>query len=167
MKASTLRRGMNLWPPFLFAGIKVVTLSPDFRHAKVRLRLRRWNRNYVGTHFGGSLFAMTDPFWMLLVLNNLGREYLVWDRAAEVEFVTPGRGTVEAEFTLTNDHLAELRARTADGAKALVWFPVEVTTPTGEVVARVRKQVYARRKPRVAVVPDTSTTLDGEGAQTV
>ncbi|MEJ2858378.1 MULTISPECIES: DUF4442 domain-containing protein [unclassified Saccharothrix] len=146
MKASRLRRGMNLWPPFLFAGIRVVALSDDYRYAKVRMRLRWYNRNYVGTHFGGSLFAMTDPFWMLMVLRHLGRDHMVWDRAAEIDFVRPGRGTVHAEFKLTDEHLDELRARAADGGKALAWFPVDVVAEDGTVVARVRKQVYARRK---------------------
>ncbi|MFI9817512.1 DUF4442 domain-containing protein [Saccharothrix variisporea] len=146
MKASRLRRGMNLWPPFLFAGIRVVALSDDYRYAKVRMRLRWYNRNYVGTHFGGSLFAMTDPFWMLLVLRHLGRDHMVWDRAAEIDFVKPGRGTVYAEFKLTDEHLDELRAQAAGGGKALAWFPVDVVAEDGTVVARVRKQVYARRK---------------------
>ncbi|MEU4803386.1 DUF4442 domain-containing protein [Actinosynnema sp. NPDC023587] len=146
MKASRLRRGMNLWPPFLFAGIRVVELSDDYRYAKVRMRLRWFNRNYVGTHFGGSLFAMTDPFWMLMVLRHLGREHVVWDRAGEIEFVRPGRGTVFAEFRLTDEHLAELRSRASGGGKALLWFPAEVVAEDGTVVARVRKQVYARLK---------------------
>ena len=68
MKASTLRRGLNLWPPFLFAGIHVTEISPDWKRIRVELRMRPWNRNYVKTHFGGSLFAMTDPFRMIPVL---------------------------------------------------------------------------------------------------
>ncbi|WP_121008439.1 DUF4442 domain-containing protein [Saccharothrix australiensis] len=157
MKASRLRLGMNLWPPFLFAGIRVVEISDDYRYARVRMRLRWYNRNYVGTHFGGSLFAMTDPFWMLLVLHHLGRDHVVWDRAGEIDFVRPGRGTVHAEFRLTDEHLADLRAQAADGGKALRWFPVDVLAEDGSVVARVRKQVYARRK---ATTPDekASTT---------
>jgi acyl-coenzyme A thioesterase PaaI-like protein len=139
---------MNLWPPFLFAGIRVVELSDDYRYARVRLRMHRWNRNYVGTHFGGSLFAMTDPFWMLLVLHHVGRDHLVWDQAGEIEFVKPGRGTVHAEFRLTDEHLDEVRSLAADGGRALVWFATDVVDEHGEVVARTRKRVYARRKKR-------------------
>ncbi|WP_329494843.1 DUF4442 domain-containing protein [Kitasatospora herbaricolor] len=146
MTAATFRRGINLWPPFLFAGIRVLSVAEDFRFAKVRLRLGRLNRNYVGTHFGGSIFAMTDPFWMLLVMQNLGRDYLVWDAAAEISFVSPGRGDIFAEFTLTDDRLAEIRELTQNGKKALVWFDTEVVAADGSVVARVRKQVYVRQK---------------------
>ena len=146
MKASTLRRILNLWPPFLFSGIRVTQVDADWRHARVELRMRPWNRNYVGTHFGGSLFAMTDPFWMIMVKERLGRDYMVWDKAAEIEFVKPGRGTVHAEFRLDEAALDELRAATADGGKTLRWFGVDVIDGTGETVARIRKQVYVRRK---------------------
>lgn len=147
MRASLLRHGLNLWPPFLFAGIHVAALAPDYRHARVELRMRPWNRNYVGTHFGGSLFAMTDPFWMLMVLQSLGRDYIVWDKAGEIEFVKPGRGTVHARFDLDEATLDALRAATADGSKHLRWFDAEVVDVHGDVVARLRKQLYVRRKP--------------------
>ncbi|GAA2825576.1 DUF4442 domain-containing protein [Kitasatospora sp. CM 4170] len=146
--ARTFRRGINFWPPFLFAGIKVLGVSDDYRRAKVRLRLGRLNRNWVGTHFGGSIFAMTDPFWMLLVMQNLGRDYVVWDAAAEISFVSPGRGDIFAEFVLTEDRLAEIRELTQEGKKALVWFDTEVLAADGSVVARVRKQLYVREKRR-------------------
>ena len=148
MKASLFRLGLNLWPPFLFPGIRVTELSADYRQARVELRMRPWNRNYVGTHFGGSLFAMTDPFWMLLVMHNIGRDYYVWDKAGEIEFVKPGRGTVVAQFHIDDAVLDELRQATADGQKALRWFENEIIDAGGEVVARVRKQLYVKRKPR-------------------
>ena len=147
MKASTLRLIFNLWPPFLSSGIHVTHMSQDWRQARVELRMRPWNRNYVGTHFGGSLFAMTDPFWMILVKECLGRDYIVWDKAAEIEFVKPGKGTVHAEFQIQDSVLDEIRAATASGEKYLRWFPVEVIDAQGDVVARVRKQIYVRLKP--------------------
>ncbi|MEE7548487.1 DUF4442 domain-containing protein [Xanthomonas sp. Kuri4-1] len=147
MKASLFKLGLNLWPPFLFTGIHVTALAADYRHARVELRLRPWNRNYVGTHFGGSLFAMTDPFWMLLAMHALGRDYFVWDKAGSIEFVKPGRGTVTADFHLDSATLDAIRAATAHGDKHLHWFDTEVHDRQGEVVARVRKQLYVKRKP--------------------
>lgn len=144
--ARTLRHALNLWPPFLFAGIHVSYLAGDFRHARVELRMRPWNRNYVGTHFGGSLFAMTDPFWMLLALRALGEDHIVWDRAATIDFDQPARGTVSAEFRLDDAVLDELRVATAGGDKVLRWFETPVHDAGGAVVARVRKQLYLRRK---------------------
>lgn len=161
MQASTLKLGLNLWPPFLFSGIRVREIAPDYRRARVELRMRPWNRNYVGTHFGGSLFSMTDPFWMLLTLNALGRDYIVWDKAGSIEFVKPGRGTVRAEFALGAEVLQQLRDATASGDKTLHWFDTEVIDAGGEVVARVRKQLYVRRKPgrgAGAAVPNAAAT---------
>ena len=144
--ARMLRHGLNLWPPFLFAGIHVAAIGDDFRSARVELRMRPWNRNYVGTHFGGSLFAMTDPFWMLLALHALGDGYIVWDKAATIDFEKPGRGLVHAEFVLDDATLAELRAAAAGGDKVLRWFDAPVRDAAGDVVAMVRKQLYVRRK---------------------
>jgi len=146
MKPGILRHGMNLWPPFLFAGIHVREISADWRRVHVELRMRPWNRNYVGTHFGGSLFAMTDPFRMIPVLQCLGPGYIVWDQAGSIEFLKPGRGTVHAVFELDDAVLDELRAATAKGEKALRWFDADVLDAEGDVVARTRKQLYVRRK---------------------
>lgn len=144
--ASRLKLLLNVYPPFRFAGITVQRFDADYRHARVRMKLRWYNRNYVGTHFGGSLFSMTDPFWMIMVMHNLGRDYVVWDKAGEIEFVAPGREDVFAEFVVREDLLDEIRAATANGEKYLRWCETDVTTASGDVVAKVRKQLYVRRK---------------------
>lgn len=146
MTARWLRRLFNLYPPYLGAGVRVRHLADDFRTARVEMPLRWYNRNYVGSHFGGSLFSMTDPFLMIMLIRNLGPEYLVWDKAASIEFVAPGRGTMVAEFRLDEALLDELRTATATGEKHLPWFDIEVRSSDGTLVARVRKQVYVRRK---------------------
>lgn len=146
MSPRMLRLALNLWPPFLLSGIHVTRLSDDWRHARVELRMRPWNRNFVGTHFGGSLFSMTDPFWMILTMQSLGDGYIVWDKAAEVDFLKPGRGTLAAETHIDDAMLAEIRSATANGDKLLRWCETEVFDQTGDVVARVRKQLYVRRK---------------------
>jgi acyl-coenzyme A thioesterase PaaI-like protein len=148
MKASTFRRLLNLWPPFLVNAIRVQSLSADWSEAKVVLRLRRRNRNYVGSQFGGNLFAMVDPFWMLLAMHRLGPDYYVWDKAGAIDFVAPGREDVYARFHLDDATVAELRIAAAGGDKVLRWFDTDVTTASGELVARVRKQIYVRLKPR-------------------
>ncbi len=146
MKSWQLRLLLNVWPPFRFGGIRVQQVDKDFRYAKVRLKLAWYNQNYVRTQFGGNLFSMTDPFWMILVMQCLGRDYIVWDRAGEIDFVAPGREDVYAEFRVDDAMLDELRAATANGEKYLRWFDTDVKTAGGDVIARVRKQLYVRRK---------------------
>jgi len=146
MKAKHLRLLMNLWPPLLFSGIRVTRLDEDWRTAEVELRMGRLNRNWVGSHFGGSLFAMTDPFYMLMLLHVLGPGHIVWDKAASIDFVRPGRGRVTARFRLDEARIDEIRAATADGSKHLPTFVTEITDESGERVATVERTLYVRRK---------------------
>ena len=145
--ARGMRLAANAWPPLLFAGVRVEHIAADFRHVRVRLAKSPLTANYFGTQFGGSMFAMTDPFWMLMLTRNLGPGYTVWDRRGEIEFVRPGRTALTTEFTLTADAVGEIRAATADGEKALRWFGNDILDRDGALVARTRKQVYIRRKP--------------------
>lgn len=137
---------LNIYPPYRGAGIKVVNIADNWKHAHVELRATLLNRNYVGTHFGGSLFAMTDPFYMLLLMKLLGPRYVVWDAKSTIEFVRPGRGTVTARFLVDDDTVENIRSRTAGGEKHLPEFTCEVIDAEGAVVARVRKTLYVRLK---------------------
>jgi acyl-coenzyme A thioesterase PaaI-like protein len=148
MSPRVLRFGMNLWPPFLGAGIRVRRIAPDWSEVLVTLRQGLFNRNYVGTHYGGSLFSMTDPFYALMLMHRLGGRYLVWDQAASIEFVAPGRGTVTARFVLAPERVEEIRAQAQSGAKVLPEFDVEIRDGSGALVARVHKVLYVRLKPR-------------------
>ena len=148
MRASTFRRLINLWPPFLFNAIRVQSVDESWTELKVALRLRPWNRNYVKSQFGGNLFAMTDPFWMLLVMHQLGNDYFVWDKAGTIDFVAPGYEDVYAHFKLEPSVVDELRSAAAGGEKVLRWFETDVVTGSGKVIARVRKQIYVRLKPK-------------------
>lgn len=143
-------RGMktlfNVWPPFRGAGVRVREIAPDFRSVHVELRMGILNRNYVGTHFGGSLFAMTDPFFMIMMMKNLGPEYLVWDKAGTVRFLKPARGTVTARFQLPEERIAQVRAATQSGEKHEPKFVVEIVDAEGVTVADVEKTLYIRRK---------------------
>ena len=140
---------MGWWPPFLGAGIRVRSFADDFRDAVVELRLGRLNRNYVGTHFGGSLYTMTDPFFMIMLLHNLGERYLVWDKSGSIEYVAPGRGTVRAHFLLAEERITEIRSQAAGGERVLPEFQVEVRHADDDsLVALVRKTLYVRLKPR-------------------
>ena len=142
-----LRRWINLWPPFLGAGIRIQHIAPDMKAVDVEMKLRFWNANYVGTHFGGSLFAMTDAMYMLMLLHVLGRGYYVWDKQASIDYLKPGRGIVTARFRLEDAALADILAHTATGEKYLPQFPVDITDQQGDVVARVLRTLYIKKKP--------------------
>lgn len=137
---------MNLWPPFLGAGITVEKIAKDFRYARVRLKHGMLNRNILGVHFGGSLFAMTDPFFMMMVSQNLGKDYIVWDQAAKIEFLKPGKGAVHATFELSQEQIDDIINTAESGNKVLKDFVVDVKDREGDVVARITKTLYIRKK---------------------
>jgi acyl-coenzyme A thioesterase PaaI-like protein len=141
-----LRRWINLWPPLLGAGIRVTHIAPDMRAIDVEMKLRFWNANYVGTHFGGSLFAMTDPFYMLMLMANLGRDYVVWDKAATIRYRKPGRGRVRAEFRLSDSQIGDVREKLKTMAKYEPVFVLEVKDEAGVVIAEVEKTLHVRKK---------------------
>lgn len=146
-KAFTIKM-MNFWPPFLGAGIRLTKVAPDYRLVEVEMKLRPWNSNYVGTHFGGSLYMMTDPFFMFMVIENLGRDYIVWDKAATIRFKRPGKGRVTARFEISAERIQEIREAADRDAKVEPVFHVNVVDEDGAIVAEVEKTVYVRRKDR-------------------
>ena len=144
-----LALGMSLWIPNLCSGIRVRRFSDDWTRATVELHVKLLTRNYVKTAFGGSMSAMTDPYFFMLVTHQLGRDYVVWDTRGEIEFLKPGRGVLTAEFEVTREKAEELRQRAHGGAKVLEWFETVITDRHGDVVAKVRREVYIREKKRV------------------
>lgn len=139
-------RLISLWRPYRGAGIKVEDVSSDFRYVRVILKRKWYNSNYVGTQFGGSIYAMTDPFFMLMLMNIIGNEYLVWDKGATIDFVSPGRTKLTAEFRITDEILKNVKLQTASGEKYIFDLPVEVLDADGKIVATVLKKLYVRKK---------------------
>jgi acyl-coenzyme A thioesterase PaaI-like protein len=137
---------LGLYPPYLGAGVRVTQVARDLSVVEVELKLSAWNRNFVGTHFGGSLYSMCDPFFMLMLMMRLGKGYIVWDKSASIEFLRPGRGKVKARFELPLDRVEQIRAETDAKGKINPVFEVTVVDEQGEPVAIVRKTLSVRRK---------------------
>lgn len=144
LRQRLLERFINLYPPFLGAGICARTV--DEHTLRVEMKLTALNRNIVGAHFGGSLYAMCDPWFMLILMRLLGTDYIVWDKAASIQFLQPGRGTVTATFHIPQERVDEIRAAVADGQKIEPTFIVDVLDTQGQAIARVEKLLYVRKK---------------------
>lgn len=136
----------NIYPPYLGSGIKVKKISPDVRYIEVAMKLTWYNKNYVGTQFGGSMYSMTDPFYMFILMKNLGREYIVWDKAAKIEFIKPGKGRVHAIFTMTEDEIKAIKLQADTNAKYVFDKPVDILDDDNVVIARVTKTLYVRKR---------------------
>src|SRR5947209_12209080 len=145
-RAKKLQRWVNLYPPYLGAAVRITNISEDFRHVEVEMPLRFYNRNYVGTHFGGSLYSMVDPFYMLMLINILGPDYIVWDKAATIRFKKPGKGLMKASFHLSEEQIEEIRKAADTQPKVEPQFQVLVKDAGGNVVAEIDKLLYVRKK---------------------
>jgi hypothetical protein len=140
------KRLLNIYPPYLGAGVKVDYISKDWKELHVSMALRWYNRNYVGTHFGGSLYSMIDPHLMLLLIQLLGKEYLVWDKSAGIEFIKATKKKVRSVIKVSDEDLAEIRRNTANGDKYFSKFFVDIKDADNELIARGEKVIYVRRK---------------------
>ena len=141
-----LRARLNAYPPYAGAGVLITHIAEDASEIRVEMPLTERNLNLVGSHFGGSLYAMVDPHLMILLIQRLGPDYVVWDREANIEFRRPGRGTVHATVRVTDEEIEAIRAATANGDRLLPQWTLEVLDEEDEVVATVLKTLYVRRK---------------------
>jgi hypothetical protein len=146
MKPEYLKLLINSYPPYWGTGITVRSISPDYREICVQMKMRWYNRNYVRTHFGGSLYSMTDPFFMVMFIHLLGKEFVVWDKAAHIDFIKADRGTVTARFLIKEEQIEEIIHNTSGGQKYLPEFSVDIENEAGEKIARVVKTLYIRKK---------------------
>lgn len=137
---------INWYLPFIGAGIKVTDANEQLTMFEVQMRLNRFNKNVMGVHFGGSLYAMCDPFYMWILMENLGKDFIVWDKAATIRFKKPGTGTVKAVFEIPETTIEEIRAEVEVLGKKDYHFSTVITNEAGQVVAEVDKVVYVRRK---------------------
>ncbi len=141
-----LKRLLNIYPPYLGAGIKVTYIREDWQELHVSMAMRWYNRNAVGTHFGGSLYAMVDPHLMLLLMQLLGKQYRVWDKSAEIDFVKATKSKVKAVILVSAEDLATIKRQTENGEKYFAGFTIEILDEDRDLVARVRKTIYIRKK---------------------
>ena len=141
-----MTKGMNFWPPFLAAGIRVKSSNKDMTEVTVQLKQTVFNTNIVGVHFGGSIYAMCDPFYMGILLHHLGAGYTVWDKGATIRFLKPGRGIITAVFKIPPAEILAIKERADTHGKTEEHFTAQVKDISGQVIAEVDKIVWVRNK---------------------
>ena len=134
------------FPPWRGTGARVKYISSDYCEVRVELPLSWRTRNYVGTIFGGSLYGATDPVYMIQLMLILGRDYVVWDKAATIRFRKPGRSTLSATFKIDEAELETIRRLTANGEPADRVYKVDLVDREGVVHASVEKTIYIRKR---------------------
>lgn len=141
-----LLRLMNFWPPFFFTGIKIEKISKDYRHIQVKLKLRFWNANILGTQYGGSIYSMADPFYMAMLMKNLGPKYSIWDKSACIRFLKPGRFDLYAEFILSEEDIDAIHKNLEDNQKLEWTRKIDIKDKEGTLIAEVDKVISIKKK---------------------
>ncbi|MCB9034013.1 MAG: YiiD C-terminal domain-containing protein [Chitinophagales bacterium] len=137
---------LNFYPPYIGAGIRLHSVNDDFTCIVMKMKFKWWNKNLVGTQFGGSLYSMTDPFYMFILMEHLGKDFIVWDKAAHIKFVSPGKSEVFAKFEVDKTELANIKQTMQSNEKMDFHFKTTITDINDKIVALLEKTVYVRRK---------------------
>jgi acyl-coenzyme A thioesterase PaaI-like protein len=141
-----LKRLLNIYGPYFGAGVKVEHISSDWKQIRVSMKLRWYNRNIFGIHFGGSLYSMADPHFVIMLVNLLGNNYLVLDKSATIDFLRPAKGKVFATFEISDDELEIIRMQTDKKRKSLPEFTTTILDENQKAIARIYKVLYVRKK---------------------
>ena len=148
MRSRFYRWGFNLFPAYCATGARITYISHDFCEVRVKLPLTWQTRNYVGTIFGGSMYAAVDPIYMIMLIKTLGPDYAVWDKSACIKFKKPGRTPLFARFVLHDGELDAIRDELTHSRSLDRTYHVELTDREGVVHASVEKVIYIRLKER-------------------
>ena len=136
----------NFFPAYRGTGARVVYISHDYREMRVKIPLSWRTRNYVGTIYGGSMYAGIDPIYMLMLIKNLGRDYVVWDKSAKIRFKRPGKETLFADFSIDENELAEIKKLLETSKSIDRIYNVELKNEDGKTHCVIEKTLYIAKK---------------------
>jgi acyl-coenzyme A thioesterase PaaI-like protein len=139
-----LKLRLNTYAPYIGAGIKIDHISLDQGLCVVSMGLTTLNKNIVGTQFGGSLYSMVDPFYMLMLMHQLGSNYVVWDKSSHIDFVAPGNSKVIARMKIPSSEVITIQELAKDGEAVFREYKVDIVDDQQKLIATVTKTLYIR-----------------------
>ena len=145
-RSRNMRWAFNFWPCIWCTGSRVEFIAGDFKELHVSIKLNIRTRNRVGTVYGGSIYSSVDPYFMLLFMEILGRDYVVWDKGASMKFVRPIVDKVKCRFLINDELVAEVKQKIAENGEYTFDLPLKYEDDNGTVYATFTKQVYAAGK---------------------
>ena len=139
-----LKLRLNTYAPYIGAGIKIDHISLDQGLCVVSMGLNTLNKNIVGTQFGGSLYSMVDPFYMLMLMHQLGSNYVVWDKSSHIDFVAPGNSKVTARMKIPSSEIITIQDLAKEGEAVFREYKVDIVDEQQKLIATVTKTLYIR-----------------------
>jgi acyl-coenzyme A thioesterase PaaI-like protein len=160
-KTKLRRWAFNFIPAYRGTGGRVTYISDDYTEVHVRLPLSWRTRNYVGTIYGGSMYGALDPVYMIMLMKLLGRDYVVWDKAASIRFRRPGRTTLRAKFLLDGSEVESIKSELKGRKSVDRVYKVNLVDDAGKVHAEVEKTLYIARRERSSKLQVQSSKPEG------
>ena len=139
-----LKLRLNTYAPYIGAGIKIDHISLDQGLCVVSMELTTLNKNIVGTQFGGSLYSMVDPFYMIMLMHQLGSNYVVWDKSSHIDFIAPGNSKVTARMKIPSAEVITIQELAKDGEAVFREYQVDIVDDQQKLIATVTKTLYIR-----------------------
>jgi acyl-coenzyme A thioesterase PaaI-like protein len=140
------RWGFNWFPVYRATGARLEYIASDWQEVRIRLPLNWRTRNYVGTIFGGSMYGAVDPVYMIMLIKLLGPGYEVWDKAATIRFLQPGRSTLRASFRISADEVEAIRSSVAGNGRTERTFTVDLVDGDNRVCFSCEKILSVKRR---------------------
>lgn len=147
LQSRLIRWKFNFFPAYRRTGARITYVAADFGEVRIRLPLNRRTRNVVGTLFGGAMYAAVDPIYMVMLIQRLGPDYIIWDKAADIRFKRPGRETLYGRFVIDPDEVDLIREQLENRSKLDRVYVAELADAAGRVHASFEKTLHIRRKP--------------------
>jgi hypothetical protein len=144
--ANIYKYGFNWSPMYRRTTAKLIEVSDDLHYVKIRLKLNWKNRNYAGSMFGGSMLSATDPIYMIQLIQILGNDYVVWDKAVTAKYKRPGKGTIYGEFAFTPEEIEDIKLQVKTKQQVDLEKTMQLVNAKAEIIAEFSKTIYVAEK---------------------
>jgi acyl-CoA hydrolase len=125
---------------------KLIEVSDDLHFVKIRLKLNWKNKNYAGSIFGGSMLAATDPIYMIQLIQILGDNYVVWDKAVEAHYKRPAKSTISGEFIFCSEDITNIKRSVVENNETTIVKTLNLVDQNQNIIATFNKTVYIADK---------------------
>jgi len=144
--SAIFKHGFNLSPMYRRTTARVVEISDDLKEVTIKVPLSYKNKNYVGAIFGGSMFAATDPIYMIQLMQILGEDYVVWDKSATINYKRPAKQNIYCDFKFTDQEIETIKKRVQNEHEITIEKVTFLKNTENTVFAEVIKILYIADK---------------------
>ena len=125
---------------------KLIDVSDDLHKVVITLRLNWKNKNYVGSIFGGSMLAATDPIYLIQLIQILGDNYVVWDKAVTARYKRPAKSRIYGTFLFSKKEIKDIKNKIAESHEIDITKTMNLIDEKQQIIATFSKTLYIADK---------------------